>query len=184
MKLEQALTATPEQAREAYAGISDKVAEMLGNAGLSLDNMTTQPYYGGVVYDGTIPENIEQLGYDEISALMRANTEWNRYLLGHLTAVQVEMKITQEQISAVKSSIAKKRGKDCVDSDLRYIQLNVELTTLKCLDMAFTTAIQNAKDAYKILSRLVTIRGQDSERERRNESLDRGYAIRGSNRGR
>ena len=136
------------------------------------------------MYDGAIPENIEELGYDEISSLMRANTEWNRYLLGHLTSVQVEMKITQEQISAVKSSITKKRGKESVDSDLRYIQLNVELTTLKCLDMAFTTAIQNAKDAYKILSRLVTIRGQDSERERRNESLDRGYTIRGRSRGR
>lgn len=182
MRLSDALTASPEQARTAYEGIGDSVNEILHTAGVSLGNLASRPRYNGHEYDGSMPENMDELSYDEIANLMRANAEWTRYLLGHMTQVQVELKIVEQQISAVKSSITRTRGKEYVDSDLRYIELNVQQTTLKCLATAFEAAHQIAKDAYKVLSRQVTIRGQDQERERRNDNFERGRTIRRSNR--
>ena len=174
MKLEDALTATPEQATEAYDGVRENVSAHLQKVGLDLNALSTKPLLDGHEYDGTLPDNFEDLDYNGLTQLMAANVEWSRYLLGHLTQVEIEIKILQNQLSSVKSSIVKKRGKDSVESDLRYIRLNTEYTTLLCLKQAFDTAIQIAKDVYKVLSRTVTVRGQDQERVQRGENVGRG----------
>ena len=108
MKLEDALTATPEQATEAYDGVRESVSTHLQKVGLDLNALSTKPVLNGNEYDGTLPDNFEDLDYNGLTQLMAANAEWSRYLLGHLTQVEIEIKIMHNQLSSVKSSIVKK----------------------------------------------------------------------------
>jgi hypothetical protein len=105
--------------------------------------------------------------------------EWARYLNGHRTAISNELVISKEQLKAVKAAIIRQCGKDGFECDIRYVNINVGITELDCLCAALDTALQGAKDSYKLLSRSVTIRGQDQERVQRNENLDRGHHMRG-----
>lgn len=169
-----ALSASPEEARDAYAGVADTVARALDQLGV--DIVTAPPTLCGEGYRGGLPNDLDSLSYDRLSELMRANTEWNRYLQGHRTVVTNELNVTKQQISAVRSAIIKQRGKECLECDVRYLSLNVELCELDALCAALNTAIQGAKDAYKLLSRLITIRGQDQERSQRVDNFERGWA--------
>lgn len=171
---DNALIATPEAAKDAYAGITDRVSETLAELGVR--TITDQPNLRGDIYYGELPENMDELSYDDLSDLMRANVEWNRYLNGHRTAVNSELSITKQQQAAVKSAIIKQRGKDSLECDTRYIVLNVQICELESLCAALDMAIQGAKDAYKLLSRSVTIRGQDQERVSRTDNFERGWA--------
>jgi hypothetical protein len=174
VNFDQALTATPEQAKQAYAGVTDRVSDTLTSLGVSVT--TTQPALHGQTYHGELPSNLDQLSYDQLSELMRANVEWNRYLNGHRTAVNNDLTVARQQLSAVKSAIVKQRGKDSLECDTRFININVEICELEALCAALDTAIQGAKDAYKLLSRSVTIRGQDQERVARTDNFERGWA--------
>lgn len=171
---ENALTASPEDAKQAYVGVTDRVAETL--AGLGVRTIIDQPTLHRQAYHGELPENMDELSYDQLSELMRANVEWNRYLNGHRTAVNSELNVTKQQQAAVRSAIIKQRGKDALECDTRYITLNVQICELEALCDALDMAIQGAKDAYKLLSRSVTIRGQDQERLQRTDNLERGWA--------
>lgn len=179
---ENALTATPEDAKKAYNGITDRVANTLSDLGIR--TLTEQPHLMGDTYYGALPENMDELSYNQLSELMRANVEWNRYLNGHRTAVNSELNVAKQQQAAVKSAIIKQRGKECLECDTRYITLNVQICELEALCDALDMAIQGAKDAYKLLSRSVTIRGQDQERVARTDNFERGWATGQRSRGR
>lgn len=169
-----ALTATPEEARDAYDGIADSVARTLHTLGVSV--VTPSPVLDGALYEGSLPEDLDEVSYDRLSQLMRCNVEWNRYLQGHRTTVNNELNVLKSQTSAVRSAIIKQRGKESLECDVRYLALSVELCELESLSAALDTAIQGAKDAYKLLSRLITIRGQDQERSHRVDNFERGFA--------
>ena len=169
-----ALTASPEEARDAYANIASNVANTLNALGVNIT--TNQPTLYGAEYQGSLPKNLDSLSYDQLAELMRANVEWNRYLQGHRTVVNNELSVTKQQLASVKSAIIKQRGKESLECDVRYLTLNVELCELDSLCAALDTAIQGAKDAYKLLSRLVSIRGQDQERAQRTDNFERGWA--------
>lgn len=171
---ENALTATPESAKEAYNGVNERVSNTLSELGVQV--ITAQPNLRGNSYYGELPENLDELSYDALSELMRANVEWNRYLNGHRTAVNSELNVAKQQQTAVKSAIVKQRGKDSLECDTRYITLNVQICELEALCAALDMAIQGAKDTYKLLSRSVTIRGQDQERVARTDNFERGWA--------
>ena len=171
---ENALTATPEDAKEAYNGVTNRVANTLNELGVRV--ITEQPNLRGDSYYGELPDNMDALSYDDLSDLMRANVEWNRYLNGHRTAVNSELNVTKQQQAAVKSAIIKQRGKESLECDTRYILLNVQICELEALCAALDMAIQGAKDTYKLLSRSVTIRGQDQERVTRTDNFERGWA--------
>lgn len=171
---DNALTATPEAAKEAYTGVTDRVTETLSELGVRA--ITNQPSLRGDDYHGELPENMDELSYDNLSELMRANVEWNRYLNGHRTAVNSELNVAKQQQAAVKSAIIKQRGKESLECDTRYIMLNVQICELEALCDALDMAIQGAKDTYKLLSRSVTIRGQDQERVARTDNFERGWA--------
>lgn len=169
-----ALTATPEAAKDAYSGVTERVARTLDDLGVR--TITQHPRLGGEVYHGELPENMDELSYDDLSELMRANVQWNRYLNGHRTAVNSELNVAKQQQAAVKSAIIKQRGKDALECDTRYISLNVQICELEALCDALDMALQGAKDTYKLLSRSVTIRGQDQERVARTDNFERGWA--------
>lgn len=171
---ESALTATPEAAKDAYTGVTDRVTNTLTELGVQV--VTAQPHLDGNTYHGELPPNLDELSYDDLSELMRANVEWNRYLNGHRTAVNSELNVAKQQQAAVKSAIVKQRGKDSLECDTRYITLNVQICELEALCDALDMAIQGAKDTYKLLSRSVTIRGQDQERVARTDNFERGWA--------
>lgn len=175
-KFNDALSLSPTDARAAYEDIGGRVNETLANLGVVLEG-STPPSANGQPYDGSLPPNLDELSYDALSELMRANTEWSRYLQGHHTSITNDKRIAQQQLDAVKSAIIHQRGKDHLMCDVRYVEINVQVTELECLEAAFDAAIQNAKDVYRMLSRAVTIRGQDQERVTRSENLERGFVI-------
>jgi hypothetical protein len=169
----KALTASPEEASEAYGGVTERIADTLGRLGIPTG--APSPTCEGVPYSGSLPEDLDSLSYAALSNLMRANVEWNRYLHEHRTAISNEVIIAKEQLKAVRAAIIQQRGKDSLECDLRYINHNVARAELECLCAVLDTALQGAKDTYKLLSRVVTVRGQDQERVTRNENFSRGY---------
>lgn len=171
-----ALTASPEEASAAYGGVTSRTESTLTRLGIN--PMYEAPTCEGAPYSGALPEDLDSLTYTQLSDLMRANTDWNRYLNSHRTAISNEILIAKEQLKSVKAAIIVQRGKESLECDHRYIDHNVALAELECLRAILDMALQGAKDSYKLLSRVVTVRGQDQDRVQRSENFERGYALR------
>jgi hypothetical protein len=178
-RFDDAFSASPEDARVAYEGVTEKVANHLDALGITLYESDDLPSYLGGAYNGILPGDLDVLTYNELAALMSAHMEWTRYVQAHLTRVQSEVLVLGEQISAIKSAIVRQRGKESLESDRRYIAVNVALAEMRALQMHLEAADRMNTKSYTTLSRVVTVRGQDQETSARVNNIERGHALMG-----
>jgi hypothetical protein len=178
-KFDDAFTASPEDARVAYEGLVDKVDAYVTSLGISLYVQDELPAFMGNVYNGILPSDMDMLTYTELASLMSAHMEWTRYVQAHLTRVQSDVLVLTEQLNAVKSAIVRQRGKDSLESDRRYISVNVALAEMRALLLHLEAADRMNTKSYTTLSRVVTVRGQDQDTAQRVHSIERGHALLG-----
>jgi len=178
-RFDDAFSASPEDARVAYEGVTEKVSAHLMSLGIALYESDALPSYMGTVYNGILPADLDVLTYNELAALMSAHMEWTRYVQAHLTRVQSEVLVLTEQLGAIKSAITKQRGKEALESDRRYIGVNVAFAEMRALQLHLEAADRMNTKSYTTLSRVVTVRGQDQETATRVNNIERGHALMG-----
>ncbi|MGA1354398.1 MAG: hypothetical protein ACO32I_06455 [Candidatus Limnocylindrus sp.] len=178
-KFDDAFTASPEDARVAYDGVTSKVDTYLTSLGITLYEGDQLPTYVGNLYNGILPPDLDVLTYTELAALMSAHMEWTRYVQAHLTRVQSDVLVLTEQLGAIKSAVTRQRGKDAIESDRRYIAVNVSLAEMRALLLHLEAADRMNTKSYTTLSRVVTVRGQDQDTATRVNSIERGHALLG-----
>lgn len=178
-KFDDAFTASPEDARVAYEGVVDKVGAYVTSLGIALYTDDALPAFMGNVYNGILPPDLDTLTYTELASLMSAHMEWTRYVQAHLTRVQSDVLVLTEQLGAIKSAVTRQRGKDSIESDRRYIAVNVALAEMRALLLHLEAADRMNTKSYTTLSRVVTVRGQDQETAVRVNSIERGHALLG-----
>ena len=173
MKFDDALNVPPSEVKSLYDGVMGRVDRKLNSLGIPSEPDT--PTYNQAHYNGQLPSDLDALTYSELTNLLAANVGWTRYLNHHRTNIENHLTVCSRQLDALKASLIKKKGKDVYKSDRRYIVLDVDVAELECLLRCLDTALQVSKDGYKLLSRAVTIRGQDQERVQRHDNVSKGF---------
>lgn len=171
------LDATPEKIAEAYDPVPASARALIEQKGFRIpdDASRDRPVYAGAHYDGTLPKDLDQLPNDEVVELMVVHAEWMRYINGSIAEATANKTAVAKKEKAIRSSIIKERGKDHVDSDVRYIEVGADLAYWDTI-VSYLEAIKtNASNDYKILSRIVTVRGQDLEMSGRAHNIRHGY---------
>lgn len=171
------LNATPERINAAFGTIPSSARSMIEGKGFRVpdDVNRDRPVYGQQYYDGTLPRNLDQLPNDEVVELMAVHAEWMRYINGSIAEAQANRTAVAKKEKAVRASIIKERGKDSVDSDVRYIDVSADLAYWDTIVNYLEAIRSNASNDYKILSRIVTVRGQDMEMGARVSNVRHGY---------
>lgn len=171
------LNASPEKIAETYDPVPSSARATLEERGFRVpdDVSRDRPHYDGAHYDGTLPRNLDQLPNDDVVELMAVHAEWMRYVNGSIAEAQAHRTAVAKKEKAMRASIIKERGKDAVESDVRYIDSGAELAYWDTI-LGYLEAIRsNASNDYKILSRIVTVRGQDLEMGNRVNNVRHGY---------
>lgn len=159
-----------------YQSIPDDVKASLELSGIRAEYESAKPTFNGEAYTGIIPENLDQLDTAEIAELMTAHIAWTRYVNGALSDATAKLKCFEDTLSAIKAVVVKAKGKDSFEFDEDYITANYNVlwwsTTKTYLESVNTSCSNN----YKVISRIVTLRGIDQEQTIRVNSVKNGSA--------
>lgn len=171
------LNASPEDIDNAFRELPANARSTLEERGFRVpdDLEYDRPTYNNGYYDGTLPRNLDQLPNHEVVELMAVHAEWMRYVNGSVAEATAHKTMLAKKEKAIRASITKERGKEHVDSDVRYIEVSADVTYWDTI-LGYLEAIRaNASNDYKILSRIVTVRGQDIEVSARVNNVRHGY---------
>jgi len=178
MNLDQALNASVTQITDAYGNIVSDARAQLSRMGIRVtnDENTDRPRFrDGQFYDGQIPANLDHLSNDELTEIMSLHAEWTRYINGAISEAMAQRVVAQQKEKAVRASITAERGKDKYESDRRYISVAAELTYAEVM-LTYLEAIKStATNDYRVISRVITLRGQDADIQGRVNNVQRGW---------
>jgi hypothetical protein len=170
---------TPEETRTAYNNVAQRSSSVLRDLGVSL--VVQPPILNGEPYRGQLPDNLDILNNSELNNLLLLNVGYSKYLQTNRTQVSNELLVNKRKRASIRAAILKEGGKAHVDSDKRFINCDVEVCECECILAHIDTAVAAVKDAYKLLSRSVTIRGQELEASRAGNGWNSGGRSRGQN---
>lgn len=178
MNLDQALNASVTQIGDAYGSIVDEARAELARMGIRVTDdadLDRPRFKTGEFYEGQIPENLDSLSNDELTEIMSLHAEWTRYINGAISEAQARRVVAQQKEKAVRASITAERGKDKYESDRRYINVAAELTYAEVM-LTYLEAIKStATNDYRVISRVITLRGQDADIQGRVANVQRGW---------
>ncbi len=141
---------------------------------------TMQTLQGAVPYRGELPPDITSLTDDQLGTYMGLLSEWNSYVQfqlaeadANLTQAKAALALTEAKLRVMHrlDDEGKKRSNperdDYVQSEKAFVEAN-SLVIYWDTVWRFTRAIAwNAEHAFSTISRRITQRGQDIERQRR-----------------
>lgn len=135
---------------------------------------------GMQAYQGTLPPDLTALTDDELGTLLGRLTEWSTYVGFQLAMSDSNLTAAKKNLEVVEAKLRiqfkydeenKRRSNperdDYVHVDKRYVEANGEVLYWETI-YRYERAIHiNAENAFASVSRRITQRGQDVERERR-----------------
>lgn len=144
----------------------------------------TPPIYqtstGQMYYRGELPTDLTALTDDQLGTYMGLLSEWNGYVQFQLAEADSQLSAAKAQLALVEAKLrisykydeeGKKRSNperdDCVGSDRRYVDANKNTLYWETI-WRYTKAIAfRAEQAFSAVSRRITQRGQEVDRDRR-----------------
>ena len=173
------MSATTEQLTESYSLISQSVRDNLVRLGVlsAQQEECCILEAGGVPYEGVLPRNLEELPNDDIVEFMVAVTERTGFINGLISDAEVRKLEMKELRQAIASRITAERGKECIYSDLRYVEVNASFIEWECNLIYLDGALKRESKNYQALSRIVSVRGQDHDMNARAENTRRGWPM-------
>jgi hypothetical protein len=140
-----------------------------------------------VEYFGQLPDNVTELQDVELYQEMEKQTKWLNYVNGQLAQADIRLSTAKRKAELAKAKIrlsyrvddrgdarAKDDARDMQECDRVYVNIQSELLFCEAL-VAYITAIKKTgEDSYAVLSRRVTQRGQELERDRRTTGVANG----------
>lgn len=171
--LEEGLEVYNTKMQAAYATLAQK-----GFPTPAIPVMTTN--IGQQPYKGELPQDLTALSDNELGVYMGLLAEWNAYVQFQLAEADAQLSQAKSAIALVEAKLRiaykfdeerKKRSNperdDYVRVDQRYIQADSNVRYWETI-WRYTKAIAfSAEQAFNAVSRRITQRGQDIERNRR-----------------
>ena len=108
---------------------------------------------------------------DELAHLMVVHQSWTAYLNGCHSASVAAKKVAERILKGVKSSIEQERGKEWVLSDPRFIKADAQLLFNDLKTEIIADALKAARNGYQLMSRLISLREQDTNQTTRRHVL-------------
>lgn len=177
-----------QEGLDIYQAKMDAAITALGQKGFGPPNM---PQYmtqaGQMYYRGELPSDLTSLNDDQLGTYMGLLSEWNAYVQFQLAEADSQLTHAKAQLVLVEAKLRlsyqrdsndKKRSNperdDYVGSDRRYVEANGNLLYREGI-WRYTKAIAfSAEQAFSAVSRRITQRGQEVERDRRNGGINQG----------
>ncbi len=157
------------KARLALLGINTEVSEE------ELPNVNDEPYRG------VLPEDLDSLSTSDISNIMSAHIIWTRYVQGLLSDATVKLNCASQILSAVKSALIKEVGKDSFEFNDDYMKAMCSYQECSAMKTYLESAQNMCTQNYKVLSRVITLRGQDADTTSRLNNIQAGFSnVKGS----
>lgn len=154
------------KARLALAGINTEVYEE------ELPDVNSEPYRG------VLPKDLDSLSISDISDLMSAHVIWTRYVQGLLSDATVKLNCSQQILNSVKSALIKEVGKDSYEFNEDYLKAMCSYQEASAVKTYLESAQSMCNQNYKVLSRLITLRGQDQDTSSRLSNIQRSGNVR------
>lgn len=152
------------KARLALLGINTEVSED------ELPSVNDEPYRG------VLPEDLDSLSTSDISNMMSAHIIWTRYVQGLLSDATVKLNCSSQILSAVKSALIKEVGKDTYEFNEEYMKAMCSYQECSAIKTYLESAEKMCTQNYKVLSRVITLRGQDSDTTSRLNNIQAGFS--------
>jgi hypothetical protein len=165
---------TIKQINDVYLSIPDDVKTALIGMGVPVNPIEDSISFNGEPYCGILPKSLDDLDTSDIVSLMSAHIAWTRYINGLLSDAIVQLKCREDALSAIKATLIKTKGKDSVEFDQDYIKANSSVLWWSTMKIYLESASDMCAQHYKVLSRVVTLRGQDQEQVIRVNTAARG----------
>jgi hypothetical protein len=175
--LEEGLEMYHSKTQAAYAALSQK-----GYIQPNIPTMSTNA--GPQPYRGELPQDITTLSDEQLGVYMGLLSEWNAYVQFQLAEADVQLSQAKAALSLTEAKLrisyktdeeSKKRSNperdDYVQADRRFVEADSNMRYCEAI-WRYTKAIAfSAEQAFSAISRRITQRGQDIERNRREGSV-------------
>jgi hypothetical protein len=147
--------------------------------------MPNAPYYnhGGVstYYRGELPTDLTEQSDQQLGWYLSMLSTWNAYVQTKLAEADLNRTITEEKLKFLTAKlnvalIGHKTGnkaltgpqvKAIVESDRRYVEINITFISHSAVYKMVKAAAEAAETNWWTVSRRITQRGQELERDRR-----------------
>ncbi len=177
---------------EGLAGFDEKLNLALVKLQQEGFYMPHAPYYqnGGVstYYRGELPSNLTEISDQQLGWYLSMLSTWNAYVQTKLAEADLNRSITEEKLKFLTAKlnvalIGHKQGnknltapqvKAVVESDRRYVDINIQFITNEAVYKMVKAAAEAAETNWWTVSRRITQRGQELERDRRTPSAGQG----------
>lgn len=179
---------TIEEGLNLYQKSVEQAQAALAQNGFASPNLPTYQTQAGVTpYRGELPGDITSMTDDQLGYVMGRLSEWNAYVQFKLAEADAHLTAAKAEVAMVEASLRilyrvdeeqKKRSNperdDYVNRDRRFV--SVKAVELYWDHMwRYTKAVaMGAENSFATVSRRITQRGQEIERERRNMGVSAG----------
>ncbi len=180
-----------DQALATYQNKMDVALQMLGQKGF----MPIQPPYyqtsgGNVPYRGELPHDLTALTDDHLGYYLGMLSEWNAFVQFQLAEADSQLTCSKAKLVTTEANLRmsykfdeadKKRTSqekdDCVHSDVRFIEANSNVIYWETIYRYIKAIAFSAEQAFSAVSRRITQRGQEVDRNRRDGNINGGTNI-------
>lgn len=143
---------------------------------------------GPMAYQGHIPPNLPDLNDNQLGYYMGLLSEWNNYVQTQLAEASVQLAKARSILEHVEAKLRiaygtdnetdKKRTvqerDDFKTSDRRYIQANSDVIYWDTIYTSIRAVANAAEQGFAAVSRRITQRGQEIDRNGRNNGINQG----------
>jgi hypothetical protein len=149
--------------------------------------ITSGPGGAQVPYRGELPRDLTALTDQQLGMYMGLLTEWGNYIMFQFAESECELLLAKEELSLVNCKLRllylkdpddKKRSNperdDYVGGDRRYLEVNSRYIYCQAKHNYLKVMVKAAEASYAAVSRRVTQRGQEIEKQGRNGNVGAG----------
>jgi hypothetical protein len=171
-----------EEGLTKYEGQTASVLATLQQKNIVCPSAPMQQTANGVVpFRGELPHDLTRLTDNDLGTLLWMFSMWNDYVQFQLAEAQMNLSRAEAELELAAAKLRvmykydeknKKRTeqerKDMVLIDRRYVDLQSNVLYFEALYRFIKAIANSAESAWQTISRRITQRGQDLERDRRN----------------
>lgn len=176
---------TVQEGLDIYKTSADQALAELSRKGFAPPPMPMyQTAHGMQPYRGEVPADITTMSDDQLGTCLGRLSEWNAYVQFQLAEADSQLLAAKADLALVEAKLriaykvdeeGKKRSNperdDHVGVDVLYLSANSKMVYWETM-YRYTKAIALATEsAFATVSRRITQRGQEMERERRNQGV-------------
>ncbi len=180
-----------EEGTKLYESKAQMAIDALKSKGFGVPNPPMMQTDAGLLpYQGHIPTNLPELSDTQLGHYMGLLSEWNNYVQTQLAEASVQLAKAKAILEHVEAKLRIAYGVDENDkkrtvqerddfktSDRRFIAASSDVIYWDTLYTSIRAIANSADQAFSAVSRRITQRGQEIDRNNRNNTTNQGSNI-------